>query len=137
MIPYSDRRKPFPADYQEQARHWFQTLRDEICAQLRSSWRMGSPPTPISAPEPPAGRFERNGPGSARGGQRVGGGGTMSVMKGRLFEKVGVNISTVFGDFSPEFRQQIPAPAADGELLGQRHQPGARICARPMCRRCI
>ena len=77
------------------SRVWFEELRDSFCAAFE-------------ALEPAGARFER------RAWERPGGGGgVMSVMKGDVFEKVGVNVSTVHGAFSEEFRDRIPGAAED------------------------
>jgi len=76
------------------ARNWFENLRDQICAALeqidhghsfnRKSWERPD-----------------------------GGGGVMSMLHGKVFEKAGVHTSTVHGEFSPEFRKQIPGAETD------------------------
>lgn len=93
-------------DHQTAAQTWFRQLRDDICDALESIEDEAGGDTA-------AGRFERTAWTRPDPGSEDGGGGVMSVMKGRVFEKAGVNISTVHGTFSPEFAGQIAGASED------------------------
>jgi coproporphyrinogen III oxidase len=88
---------------------WFESLRDEICAAFEAL--EAEAPAELYGAAP--GRFERTPWQRIDASGAPGGGGIMSMLRGRLFEKAGVQVSTVFGEFAPEFRNEIPGAQAD------------------------
>ena len=100
---------------------WFLQLRDRLCAvfedienELAAGPNVGLPP----------GQFDRT------SWDREGdGGGEISIMRGRVFEKGGVNVSTVKGKFSDQFRGQIPGTEESSSFWASGISVVAHMCS--------
>lgn len=106
-------------DKRQTTSKWFENLRNQLCdafEEIEIDYAAGRGLTP--------GEFERT-----SWDREGGGGGIMSVMKGNVFEKVGVNISTVHGEFTEEFRKKIPGAADDPKFFATGVSLVAHMCS--------
>ena len=120
------------ADKKALASKWFAALRDDICAAFEAI------EDSVATKQKPGGRFERK-----SWNRDGGGGGEMSLMRGQVFEKVGINISTVFGSFSDDFKGEIRGAETDGAFwasgislvahMQNPHVPAAHMNTRFIC----
>ena len=120
-------------DQQQAARSWFESLRDRICAAFEGIEREAG--SDAAFHYIPWDRTDADG--------TPGGGGVRGQMNGRVFEKVGVNVSTVGGAFSPEFAKSIPGAEEDPSFfatgislvahMANPHVPAVHMNTRFLC----
>ena len=120
---------------QTDARAWFESLRDRICSEFEA----------IEAEAGNAVRFDYTPWERTDDSGAAGGGGVRGTMKGRVFEKVGVNISTVGGRFAPEFAKTIHGAQDDPRFfatgislvahMANPHVPAVHMNTRFLCTR--
>jgi coproporphyrinogen III oxidase len=141
LAPHLTPLSTLPTDAQKQkACAWFAELRDKICKTFEDIEREYAAASSVPSSLHPSFSY--------KDWQRVthdgspGGGGAMAMMKGQVFEKVGVNISNVYGTFSPEFRKQIPGAESTGAFWAigislVAHMQNPFVAAVHMNTRCI
>ncbi len=106
-------------DKRQIASEWFKNLRNQLCDSFESIENEYAQKNDLKPGKFKRKVWDRDG----------GGGGIMSIMKGHVFEKVGVNISTVHGEFTEEFRKQIPGAQDDPSFFATGVSLVAHMCS--------